>query len=433
MALNYGLKEIEEKKAIDVAFPIYSSLFFQVLNISDPYYKITSIDEFTRLINLANFTNIDANLTTPELFVQSLNYDYAYPSDKTNLRTIDYYFNFIIDTLHYNYNLILINCSSNENNFAAAIQNYSIDFCFYDPLKTTISQTIEDQIVKNKIPIILNASISNSTFVSPEKKFYIDKNITNFNLDFTDFYSRSELNNDDFKQMACSIAGIKRIKRYYGDENISDDSEYSNSPYILISLVSDAVGIISRQYATPWFSAAGSSKGIILNQKFTKINLDKIKYSESIIPVSPTDLSFETGSSLSTISDRRINVFLQLNTATGKEYCLGTYYSGITSPTNVALESFAVSYLISEIKKLIDPVLLKYTFSLNNKSVRDFIKAESDLIFRKLISSRAISKYSIICDETNNTPEIINNRKLILDISFTPVQSTKSINLIFNT
>lgn len=434
MPLNYVLKDIEERKAIDVGILIYSPLFFNVLNITESYYNIKSLEDFINLLNSADFTEIDANLTSTEKYVQSLNYDYLYPTDKTNLRTIDYYLNFIIECLHYNYNIILINCSSTDYNFTSANQYYSFAFCIYDPLKTTISETVKNEIKNTKIPFIFNASLKEASFESPDKKFYIDKNVTNIDLNFSDFYNRSEINDDDFRQMAFTVAGVKRIKRYYGDDNNLDDSEYSNSPYILISLVADASGIISRKYSkNGWESAAGLLNGKILNQKFTKINLPNIKYTEAILPSTPTDLSFRSGSELDIITDRRINVFLELSGDNGKEYYLATYYSGVTSTLTPALESFSFSSLLSIIKKQLDPILLRYAFSSNNTSTRDFVKAEVEIVLDSLNKRGAIKKYSVVCDETNNKSTTINDRKLIVDISLNPTQFGNTINLIFNT
>lgn len=70
-----------------------------------------------------------------------------------------------------------------------------------------------------------------------------------------------------------------------------------------------------------------------------------------------------------------------------------------------------------QLKSIIERVVYKNSF-YNDKVTRDKILEE-------LSKVTTASKYKIICDETNNTPDMINSRKLVVDIS----QANKSITI----
>ena len=431
MALNYSIKEIENKKIVDGGFLIYDSLFFSVLGITEKHKTLESVYDFTKLINDSDFTQIDSSITDSDIFLKELN-STSSTSYRSNLRKIDFYFNFILDALHYNYKIYLINASTEDNVFEI-LNRYDLDFLVYDPLKTTISTDFKTEVKLKNIPVLFNSSISSSSF-SPIENFYILNNVTDLNYQFDNFYLRSELNDTDFNQLSFTIAGVKRIKRYYGDENITDDSEYSNSPYILISLLSDISGMLSRSYSQyPWNSIAGFRNGRILNQKFSKIALSSIRPSEDIIPRTPTNITLSSGSKLNTAHSRGINTVLNLQSLTGKEYYLASDLSGITSSENEVKKTFSYGNLFSYISRNSKKVINEYLFEPNNAENRAQITNKLNRMMETIKINNGVEFYTVTCNDTNNTTTTIAQSKLIVDISYKPIQSPSVINLNFTT
>ncbi len=431
MSFTYSIKNIEEKKVVDVGFLIYDSLLFNVLGITQDYKLIESVTDFIKLINAADYTQISASITDSDLFLKELN-NTSSLSNKTNIRKVDFYFNFILDALHYNYNIYLINAST-ENNVFDVLGQYNLDYLVYDPLKTSISSDLISEIKTKNIPILLNASLTESSFRAIENS-YVENNSTDLNYEFDNFYRRTELNDTDFNQLTFTICGVKRLKRYYGDENIVDDSEFSNSPYVLIPLISDASGMLSRSYSTyPWKTAAGFINGKVLNQIFSKINLQNIRISESIIPQTPTNTTFESPSKLYTAKIRGINCVLKISGPEKTEYFLSTDFSGITSADNTVKQTFTYSNLYSYITRNTKSIINEFKFELNSPENREIITQNINILMEDILVNGGISSYNVICNDINNTAATIAQNRLIIDISFKPIQSPSVINLNFTT
>jgi hypothetical protein len=431
MALNYTLKQTEEKKIVDGGFLIYDSLFLNVLGITSEYKTLESIQDFIKLINSADFTYIDSRVVDADYFLKEIN-NFNSSSFTSNIRKIDFYFNYILDALHYNYTIHLIN-ATNENNVYFTINEKNLDYLVYDPLKTSISANFINEIKLKAIPILFNASLRENSFL-PLENSYIVSNVTDISTQFDNFYLRPELTDSDFNQLSFTIGGVKRSKRYYSDDNISDDSEYSNSPYVLIPLLSDIAGMMARSYSLyPWTSIAGIQNGKILNQKFSKINLPNINYSEDIIPSTPTNITFSSNSKLNVAQTRAINSVLKLSSIGIKEYFLATNLSGITSTTNDVKKTFSYSTLYADIVKKSKSTITEYLFEQNTPEIRAEIKQKFDLFLEEIKTNNGIESFLVICDETNNTNESISTNKLVIDINFKPVQSKAVISLNFTT
>jgi hypothetical protein len=431
MALNYTLKQTEEKKIVDGGFLIYDSLFLNVLGITSEYKTLESIQDFIKLINSADFTYIDSRVVDADYFLKEIN-NFNSSSFTSNIRKIDFYFNYILDALHYNYTIHLIN-ATNENNVYFTINEKNLDYLVYDPLKTSISANFINEIKLKAIPILFNASLRENSFL-PLENSYIVSNVTDISTQFDNFYLRPELTDSDFNQLSFTIGGVKRSKRYYSDDNISDDSEYSNSPYVLIPLLSDIAGMMARSYSLyPWISIAGIQNGKILNQKFSKINLPNINYSEDIIPSTPTNITFSSNSKLNVAQTRAINSVLKLSSIGIKEYFLATNLSGITSTSNDIKKTFSYSTLYADIVKKSKSTITEYLFEQNTPEIRAEIKQKFDLFLEEIKTNNGIESFLVICDETNNTNESISTNKLVIDINFKPVQSKAVISLNFTT
>jgi len=69
--------------------------------------------------------------------------------------------------------------------------------------------------------------------------------------------------------------------------------------------------------------------------------------------------------------------------------------------------------LKSEIKNTIMRILKKQTYEKNDSSTRMIIKSDIDNYLNLLREKHAIYAYNVICDETNNTPDVIDRNEIL--------------------
>jgi len=69
------------------------------------------------------------------------------------------------------------------------------------------------------------------------------------------------------------------------------------------------------------------------------------------------------------------------------------------------------------LKKKIKSVFKKYAFELNNESIRSNLKSDVNSELNKILNYNGISSYTLVCDETNNTPLKIKTGSLFVDIT----------------
>lgn len=77
-----------------------------------------------------------------------------------------------------------------------------------------------------------------------------------------------------------------------------------------------------------------------------------------------------------------------------------------------------VIYLQNEIEFL----LQTYQWELNTQQLRDTIKSKADSICEFIKNNGGIYAYVNVCDETNNTPEVIDNEMIILNTEIEPAR-----------
>ena len=75
-------------------------------------------------------------------------------------------------------------------------------------------------------------------------------------------------------------------------------------------------------------------------------------------------------------------------------------------------------YLQNEIEYL----LQSYQWELNTQTLRDTIKSKADAICETILNNGGLYAYKNVCDETNNTPEVIDNEMIILDTEIEPAR-----------
>lgn len=429
MSVVFQLKTIEAKKDIDVAVLIYNySAFFDFLKITEKYRKITDINYFTSLVKDAGFSIL--NFGDFDELIRNLN---SSESSGVTARKADFYINFLIDCLHYNYNIVLVNMSGNSSsqltNLKAALKENDVKFIVYDPLNDSVAQAHSDIFIETKIPIVFNCVVNypnlNATAIFIENEYINNRNIPDFTFKNCKVINGLVSASDNLKPFIFSCAGIKKIKRYYDIDDA--DGELSDFPYTVVSLVSDAAGSLSRSFIQyPWYSPAGLDRGKILNQNFTT--------DEGLIPITPTNLSGSASSDLGIAYSRGLNTFLKIPSGTNvNEYFLLSDYCGITQSATPVKTSISYGNLISYISYGVKTVLNGAIFEINDSVLRNSIKFRIEDFLQPIRSNQGIDDFRVVCDESNNSETDILNRKLSVDVYIKPSQTINFVELSFTT
>lgn len=105
----------------------------------------------------------------------------------------------------------------------------------------------------------------------------------------------------------------------------------------------------------------------------------------------------------------------------------GTYInSNQTAQQNpvTSLSKINVRELVIYIQDQIEIMMEGYHWELNNQTTRDNIKAGADSILENIKTNGGVYAYNNVCDETNNTDEVIDNEMLILSTSIEPSRAS---------
>ena len=92
-----------------------------------------------------------------------------------------------------------------------------------------------------------------------------------------------------------------------------------------------------------------------------------------------------------------------------------------------ALSKVHVRELVIFAQDEIETMLRGYHFDLNTSTLRDNIKAKAEVILGLIKANGGIYDYHIICDDTNNTAEVIDNDMLIIDYDIEPAKGAEKM------
>jgi len=178
---------------------------------------------------------------------------------------------------------------------------------------------------------------------------------------------------------------------------------------ITTPLMADAAGCLirtDRDYY-PWYSPAGYVRGRILNI----IRLKNQPTNAVQTYLTANKINFATtvpGQGTFLFSDR-------------------TLAEDDTSPYKYVNVARLLIYLI----KTINPIANKLLFEINNASTRTSFVNSVTPIMTSIVGTGGLVDYSIVCDESNNTPAIINDNKFVVDIVLKPTKTVETIVLRF--
>ena len=245
------------------------------------------------------------------------------------------------------------------------------------------------------------------------KANYIIDNITEARKDCVAFISPNKeavLNNSgeitttlvDFRNSitSTSYALIDSGYKYMYDKY--------NDVYRYVPLNGDVAGLVVRTDTVrdPWFSPAGFNRGVIKNTV-------KLAYNPS---KADRDILYKSG----------INPVV---TFPGQGTLLYGDKTALAKPS--AFDRINVRRLFITLEKAI-ATAAKYTlFEFNDAFTRAQFRNLIEPYLRDVQGRRGIYDYRVVCDETNNTPEVIDRNEFVGDIYIKPARSINFIQLNF--
>jgi phage tail sheath protein FI len=93
------------------------------------------------------------------------------------------------------------------------------------------------------------------------------------------------------------------------------------------------------------------------------------------------------------------------------------------------LESLNVRLLLIVISPAMKEFLEDYLFEINDRITRSEVEQKISDYLVDIQSRRGLERFQVICDETNNTPQVIDQKRMIVDVLITPTNSVEDIPL----
>jgi hypothetical protein len=170
----------------------------------------------------------------------------------------------------------------------------------------------------------------------------------------------------------------------------------------------DVAGLCAAVTAngTPWFSPAGLNRGAIKGAV-------KLAYSP-------------TKSERDRLYQKRINPITSLP---GQGIVLFGDKTALASPS--AFDRINVRRLFLVAEKTIGNAAKGVLFEINDEFTRNNFKNVVEPFLREIQAARGLTDFLVVCDETNNTPAIVDSNEFVAEIYLKPARSINFITLTF--
>ena len=210
---------------------------------------------------------------------------------------------------------------------------------------------------------------------------------------------------------------------------IKEGANKSKAPSVLFSLASEVNGASFASYNTPVIFSDGTVKtevpsAALVSNDFMDKYLTREPYYVVAGPkfgriiatgmIGP-DYNF-TRADLDILEPMGVNCMIYVPR-------IGTYIgSNQTAKQNPvsALSSLNVRELVIYLQDQIEALLQDYQWEFNTPYLRDLIKAKADTICERVKNNGGIYEYLNVCDESNNTDEVIDREMFVLSTSIEP-------------
>ena len=181
-----------------------------------------------------------------------------------------------------------------------------------------------------------------------------------------------------------------------------------NNEFRYIPTNGDIAGLMTRTsiVAYPWFSPAGQQRGVINNAVKLAYNPNKAQR-DRLYPA-------------------RVNSFV---TTPG----IGTLLFGDKTALGYAsaFDRINVRRLFLTIEQALEKAAQAQLFELNDELTRANFKNIVEPYLRDIQAKRGLFGFMVVCDSTNNTPDVIDNNEFRADIFLKPAKSINYVTLTF--
>lgn len=204
-------------------------------------------------------------------------------------------------------------------------------------------------------------------------------------------------------------AGSEYVCYFVGRKNSINDVITSSTALITTNTGADAAGCLARTFriAKPWSTIAGTVRGRVLST----VNLDQ---------------TFDDTTLLG-FAAAKVN---PIQAITNSGFCVMGNKTGYTGASS-GLNRLDTMNMVIYIKKQINTQLNQFLFTPNTKDTRLSISNIINPILAKIKTSGSLVSYSVVCDETNNTPIVVSNGQLVVDVTLKQSAIAESIVVSF--
>ena len=181
-----------------------------------------------------------------------------------------------------------------------------------------------------------------------------------------------------------------------------------NNKFRWVPTNGDVAGLMTRTniVAYPWFSPAGQQRGVINNAVKLAYNPTKAQRDQ--------------------LYPQRVNSFI---TTPG----IGTLLFGDKTALGYAsaFDRINVRRLFLTIEQALERAAQAQLFELNDELTRANFRNIVEPYLRDVQAKRGLYGFLVVCDETNNTPDVIDNNEFRADIFLKPAKSINYVTLTF--
>ena len=237
---------------------------------------------------------------------------------------------------------------------------------------------------------------------------YVIDNIAESRKDAIAFLSPDVPNTATAQQIVTAVAGTSASSYAVVDSGYKYQYDKYNDVYRWIPLNGDVAGLCARtdDARDPWFSPAGYSRGNVKNVVKLALNPSK----------SERDLLYKNG----------INPVI---TQAGQGTLLFGDKTFLATPS--AFDRINVRRLFIVLEKAISTASKSTLFEFNDEFTRAQFRNLVEPFLRDVQGRRGIYDFRVVCDETNNTSQIIDSNQFVGDIYIKPARAINFIQLNF--
>ena len=268
-------------------------------------------------------------------------------------------------------------------------QEQRIDFIINGPGLATV---LESQAKANKVISVANARKDCVAVISPHRGSVVDvSSSTEQTNNVVTFFNALS---------ASSYAVFDSGYKYTFDR-------FSNK-FVYVPCNADVAGLMARTSFTsfPWFSPAGEQRGVLNNAVKLALSPNKdqrdLLYKARVNPI---------------VSQSGVGVMLY-----GDKTAL-SYQS--------AFDRINVRRLFLIVERSLEDVANATLFEFNDAVTRANFVNVVEPFLRDVQAKRGLFDFRVICDETNNTPSVIDNNEFRADIFLKPTRSINYVTLTF--